>query len=372
MDQRFLVIGGGIGGLATAITLLMLGRDVELIEREADWSALGAGLTFNGATARAFRTIGVFDEIAAVGFCHGTSRVCDKHGQVIVESSTEEVYGPGIPPMGGILRPVLHEILKRRALDLGLRHKTGVMPTALDMYPDRSIVGFSDGTSGTYELVVGADGLRSWTRDQIFPEAEGPRFTGQGSWRAVSLRPAEVTTSELYFGTEFKAGINPVSQEEMYLFLLDAAPGNPWIDPSDWLSVLKDKLQDFGGHVATLREQLDNQSRIVYRPLETVLLPDPWYKNRVLLVGDAVHGTTPHVGYGAGLAVEDAVVLGELLADNDDIDNVLIAFMKRRYQRCFEVVTGSIGLGELEMRHAPVPEQRALSRYLFDLIKQPA
>jgi 2-polyprenyl-6-methoxyphenol hydroxylase-like FAD-dependent oxidoreductase len=369
---NILIVGGGIGGLATAITLLNLGYEVDLVERQTEWTALGAGLTFNGATARAFRAIGVLEQVLAHGYSHGTSRVCDKDGNVIVESSTKEVYGAGIPPMGGILRPVLHEITQRRALSMGLRARTGTTALSLHLRPDRTEAFFSDGTIGSYDLVIGADGLRSQTRQQIFPEAPGPQFTGQGSWRAVGLRPESVTTSELYFGTEYKAGINPVSREEMYLFLLDAAPGNPWIDPAEWPAVLRGKLAGFGGHIATMRDTLDENSRIVYRPLETMVMSTPWYRGRVLLIGDAAHATTPHVGYGAGLAVEDAVVLGELLGADSDIDEMLPAFMKRRYQRCIDIVNGSVRLGQLELDQAPVPEQRALSRELFDLIKEPA
>jgi 2-polyprenyl-6-methoxyphenol hydroxylase-like FAD-dependent oxidoreductase len=373
MDQHsILIIGGGIGGLATTIALLNLGYKVELIEREIEWTALGAGLTFNGATARAFRTIGVLDEVLSAGFSHGTSSICDKDGRVMVESSNEEVYGPGIPPMGGILRPVLHDIMKHRALSLGLNVRTGVTAQSLELNENRTDVIFSDGSVGRYDLVIGADGLRSQTRQQIFPDAPRPTFTGQGSWRAVGPRPSEVKTSALYFGTEFKAGINPVSQEEMYLFLLVAEPNNPWIDPADWPRTLRAKLAGFGGHIAALRETLGPDSRIVYRPLETLVLPGPWFRQRVLLIGDAAHATTPHVGYGAGLAVEDAIVLAELLGEGLPLDAALRAFMQRRYQRCAKIVSGSVKLGQLEIDQAPVAQQRALSRELFSLIQEPA
>jgi 2-polyprenyl-6-methoxyphenol hydroxylase-like FAD-dependent oxidoreductase len=373
MDQHtILIIGGGIGGLATAIALLDLGYEVELIEREIEWTALGAGLTFNGATARAFRKIGVLADVLGAGFSHGTSRICDKDGRVMVESSNEEIYGPGIPPMGGILRPVLHDIMKRRALSLGLKSRTGIIVDSLDLSEYWTDVVFSDGSKGRYDLVVGADGLRSQTRQQIFPDAPRPTFTGQGSWRAVGPRPADVTTSALYFGTQFKAGINPVSQEEMYLFLLVAERDNPWIDPAEWLPTLRAKLTGFGGHIATLRDTLGADSRIVYRPLETLVLPDPWFRRRVLLIGDASHATTPHVGYGAGLAVEDAIVLAELLGEGIPMDAALSAFMGRRYQRCVKIVSGSVKLGQLEIDQAPLAQQRALSRELFSLVQEPA
>jgi 2-polyprenyl-6-methoxyphenol hydroxylase-like FAD-dependent oxidoreductase len=158
----------------------------------------------------------------------------------------------------------------------------------------------------------------------------------------------------------------------MYLFLLAAEPDNPWIDPANWLETLREKLSGFGGHIAVLRDNLGPDSRIVYRPLETILLPSPWFRNRVLLIGDAAHATTPHVGYGAGLAVEDAIVLADVLQGEAPMDDALNAFMMRRHPRCAQIVNGSVKLGQLEIDQAPVAQQRALSRELFEFIQEPA
>lgn len=369
-SKKVLVVGGGIGGLSAAIALAGIGYEILLIERNSEWTALGAGLTFNGATARAFRALGVLERVVDAGCVHGTSQICDKFGRVLVGSNEDEVYGRGVPVAGGILRPVLNRILQEAAIDAGVATRTGVTVQQWTEQPDGVAAHFSDGAQERFDFAVAADGLMSKTRQQLMPDAPHPLFTGQGCWRAIAPRPSEVTTSAIYFGTRHKAGINPVSDDEMYLFLLTAEPQNPWYAEDQWLGLLRGHLGEFGGHIGVIRDNLGPNSRINYRPLETALLPPPWHRGHVLLIGDSVHATTPHVGYGAGLAAEDGVVLAELLRAGEP--NVFERFAGRRYERCAAVVNGSIGLGRLEMAEAPIAEHRALSKRIYDLIKEPA
>jgi 2-polyprenyl-6-methoxyphenol hydroxylase-like FAD-dependent oxidoreductase len=102
-----------------------------------------------------------------------------------------------------------------------------------------------------------------------------------------------------------------------------------------------------------------------------LLLPAPWYRGRVLLIGDAAHATTPHAAYGCGLAVEDAVVLAEELARESALDSALDRFMRHRFERCRAVVEASARLGELEMAHAPFSEHQAVMSTLAQAIAQP-
>lgn len=367
-----LVIGGGLGGLSAATALARAGCRVRLIERNADWSALGAGLTFNGATARAFNAIGVLGDIVAAGAVHGMSDVCDRDGSLLVEGTTEPVFGPDVPVMGGILRPVAHGIMVNAARRAGVECVSALMVSEWIEHHDGATVRFNDGSTAHYDLVIGADGLMSSTRAQLFPDAPSPGFTGQGCWRAIAPRPRAITTSLLYLGGQHKVGLNPVSEDEMYLFLLETVPHNPWYEESDWPDLLREKLAEFGGHVAGVRAGLGPQSSINYRPLETLVMPRPWYRGHVLLIGDAAHATTPHVGFGAGLAIEDGVVLGELVREGLSASELVETFTERRFDRCRNVVEGSVALGELEMRHASVSDQRTLARSIYEMIQEPA
>lgn len=370
--ERVLVIGGGLGGLSAAIELAKAGCAVRLIERNRDWSALGAGLTFNGATARAFKAIGVLDQVVAAGAVHGMSDVCTADGTLITTGRTDAIFGPDVPVMGGILRPVLHQIMLDAARKAGVDCVPELAVARWIEHRNGAVVQFSDGTTRDYDLAIGADGLMSTTRNQLFADAPRPEFTGQGCWRAIAPRPASLRTSTLFLGGACKVGVNPVSKDQMYLFLLETVPDNPWYHESDWAELLRDRLAGFGGYVAAVRDGLGPDSGINYRPLETLVMPRPWYRGHVLLIGDAAHATTPHIGYGAGLAIEDGVVLGELARQGLAAGELAEAFTDRRFERCRNVVEGSVALGELEMRGAPIADQRALSGALYERIREPA
>ena len=253
----------------------------------------------------------------------------------------------------------------------GAAVRLGVSAATVEQTDDAVSVGFTDGASATYDLIVGADGVHSRLRAMLFPDAPKPVFTGQGCWRAVVPRPADIDCAHVYVGGPVKAGITPVSQDEMYLFLLQHVPDNPRMPEQRWPQLLAEQLRGFGGALGAIREQLDTSARINYRPLEKLLLPPPWHRGRAILIGDAAHATTPHLASGAGLAVEDALVLGEGLASDAALEDVLQRFTARRYERCRMVVENSVRLGELEMARAPAQEQAELQRASMLALTEP-
>ena len=372
-DRRAtLVIGGGIGGMACALALHRAGQPVEMIEIDPDWKALGAGLTLNGGALRAFADLGLLDAVKAAGFASvGPVRACDAEGNVLGEGPTDPIFGPDIPNMGGILRPKLHDLMRTAVVEAGISMRPGVTAELIEEAGDHVIVTTSDGEARAYRFVLGSDGLFSKTRAMVMPDSPKPRFTGQGCWRAVVPRPKDVTATWVYSAGSSKAGFNPISNDLMYVYLLESAHGNPWVPQEEWVSLLRARLARFGGHFRAIAADLDERALINYRPLEVILLPPPWHKGHVLLVGDAVHATTPHVGYGAGMAIEDAVVLGELIRTIDDVEALFEAFTARRYERCKAILEGSVAIGDLEQADAPFAEQRALSGRIGQVIRGP-
>lgn len=372
MGRSILVVGGGIGGMAAALALHRAGQDVELIESDSQWNALGAGLTLNGGALRAFADLGMLEPVLEAGFASvGPVRACDADGNVLSQGASTPMFGEGIPNMGGILRPRLHGVMRRAIEAAGIKVRTGLSAESYAEAEDHIRVTTSDGASAEYRFVVAADGLFSRTRAALFPDLPGPAFTGQGCWRAVVSRPADVTATWVYSAQYAKAGFNPISQDLMYLYLLESAPGNPWIDAADWLPLLKERLSRFGGHFRAIVEELSEQSLINYRPLESILMPRPWHKGRVLIVGDAAHATTPHIGYGAGMAIEDAVVLGQMVGRYEDTAALFADFTQRRFERCRTILEGSVAIGQMEMDDAPFADQRALSASLGAAIREP-
>jgi 2-polyprenyl-6-methoxyphenol hydroxylase-like FAD-dependent oxidoreductase len=364
--HKVLIVGGGPGGMSLAICLRRGGIDVDLIDRDPEWRPIGAGLSLNGASLEAFGRIGVLERIGAQGHLHVGLELYDVEGRLLHRAE------PAPRPSGGaILRPVLHRILADEVRALGARARLGVTVAALRDDRSAVLVRTSDGEEQPYDLVVGADGLHSQIRVLAFPDAPTPRFTGQGCWRAIFARPPRLDCVQMYMDTHHKAGLNPVSGEEMYMFLLEHVPDNRRMPQERWPELLAERLTPFGGIWPQLRAGLGGHSHINYRPLEMLLLPAPWYRGRVILIGDAAHATTPHAAFGCGLAVEDAIVLAEELSRDASIESALSRFMARRFERCRAVVEGSAKLGELEMTHAGLDRHQAVTAEIGRAIAEP-
>jgi 2-polyprenyl-6-methoxyphenol hydroxylase-like FAD-dependent oxidoreductase len=353
---KVLVVGGGVGGMCAAICLARYGVDVELAEINQDWNMLGAGLTFNGATLRSFERVGVLDGIMAEG--------CTLPSDPNAASSFIGAMS------GGILRPVLHRLLEEAIVAAGVKTSTGVTWASIEQSSDAVDVVFIDGRRGRYDLVIGADGLSSTTRQKIFPDAPKPKFTGQGCWRAVFKRPAGYDGQ--VFGTLRTAGLRPVSADEMYLFLLQAVPDNRRMPPERWLELLSELMGQYTEEaLVAARRTLGPSSLINYRPLETLMLPPPWHVGRVVLIGDAVHATTPHMAYGAGLAVEDAIVLADELQEKRPVGETLDRFVARRFERSRIVVEGSVAIGQFQLNQASQEQFTRIMQGVAEVIRQP-
>lgn len=348
MIRSALVVGGGVGGMTAAIALKRVGVDVTMIDADPHWRVYGAGISVTGISLRAFDDLGILDQIRVRGHVGAGMRGKTVDGQTVMEPPLPDNPQP-IQQGGGIMRPVLHDILSStvRAEDVTVR--LGVKVATLAQDPSGVDVTFDDGSSGRYDLVVGADGIYSQIRGMIFPDAARPKFTGQGCWRVVARRPAEVDRTEMYFGGPVKLGINPVSADEMYMFILEHVPDNPFFPEDEWVPHVRALMAPFGGAVPAVRESITNPSQINYRPLEWLLLPKPWYNGRVVLIGDAAHATTPHMASGAGIAAEDGLVLARELQARDDVSSALHAFMERRFERARLVVENSVMIGDMEM-----------------------
>jgi naringenin degradation protein FdeE len=371
--EKVLIVGGGIGGMSCAISLRRAGIPVDLVEIDPAWKIYGAGITITGPTLRALHTLGVLDEMKQHGATWDGAYVFTQSGQLI-----EEMHFPPIaadlPNTGGIMRPELHRILSTRTLASGAHVRLGTTVETLAQVPGGVEVKLTNGHREHYSLVVGADGIYSKMRERVFPDAPRPKFTGQVIYRIVAERPAGFDRTHFYMGPDSKLGFNPVSRTHMYMFLLQRSPANPWIAIEDQPRRLYEAMAGWGGITPEVRQTVltTNAHTINYRPLEAVLLPNPWYRGRVVLIGDAAHATTPHLASGAGMAVEDGIVLAEEIARDGDIDAALPRFMQRRFERGKLVVENSLRLGELEMTHGSPVEHTRVMMAAVAALAQPA
>uniref|UniRef100_UPI002FC60C9E FAD-dependent oxidoreductase n=1 Tax=Hydrogenophaga sp. TaxID=1904254 RepID=UPI002FC60C9E len=321
--KKVLIVGGGFSGMSAAIELRKHGVQVDLVELDPDWRSYGAGISLGGATLRAFDRLGILQEFLRHGNAADGVELYLPDGQRLGELPTPRIAGPDVPGGGAIMRPVLARILAQATRDAGTQVRLGCTFSSITQDAEGVEVAFTDGQRGRYDLVIGADGLYSKVRAAIFPDAPVPAYSGQAVWRAVLPRPAEVKTAMMWVGGRCKPGVNPVSATEMYLFVTENRPLNERVDPQEFLPQLSGLLAEFSAPMLRrIRDSLDADS-IVFRPLEHLLVPRPWHTGRVVLIGDAVHATTPHMASGACIGIEDAIVLVEELMRAPSLDAAL-------------------------------------------------
>lgn len=143
------------------------------------------------------------------------------------------------------------------------------------------------------------------------------------------------------------------------------------MDENHLAQELRKRLEGFGGLIEQLREQITDNTQVVYKPLEAVFVDEQWFAGRILLIGDAAHATTPHLGQGAGMAIEDAIVLSEELTSGGTLAEQLDRFMARRFERCKYISERSLFAGEKEIQKDRDFDRIALVKQMLEVTAQP-
>jgi 2-polyprenyl-6-methoxyphenol hydroxylase-like FAD-dependent oxidoreductase len=342
-----LIVGGGIVGSATSVMLARAGFATTLVER-GRWEALGHGITMIGPALRALDHLDLLDASLAEGFGVTDLTITDVSGTPRNVIPLPRLLGDQRPGLLGMMRPTLHCIIADAARHEGVTAREGTWPTTIRENDDCVHVELSDGSSADYDLVVGADGYRSWVRDQLIVAME-PAHQSQGAFRAVLSRPEEVTGSWQAHGhPQVHPGFTPTGPESMYLFCVVPAGDSSRPPQEAPPELLREHLMPFGGLFAQVRDLIEDPAKLDYRPFETLLLQQAWNRGRIVVLGDAAHATTPHLAAGAAMGLEDVVVLGEELQAAGDIPDGLDSFYRRRFERCKYVVDTSIRISELQ------------------------
>jgi 2-polyprenyl-6-methoxyphenol hydroxylase-like FAD-dependent oxidoreductase len=364
-----LIIGGGIGGLTTAIALRRRGFSVEVIEKDPDWSVYGVGIIQQANVIRAMKALDILDDYIDAGYGFDFVDVFIPSGQKVAHIPTPKLV-EGYPSNVGIGRPALHKVLGERTIAAGANVRLGVTATDLKDEGDGVSVAFSDGTAVRFDLVIGADGVNSSVRQKLFPDAPGPEFTGQGVWRYNFPRDPSITDLTAYEGPT-GVGFCPLSEDMMYMYLTTREPGNPFYEKGILAQTMREKLQNVSPFIANLRDQITQNEAVVYRPLEWLFLDGAWHSGNICVIGDAAHATTPHLGQGAGMAIEDGIVLAEELAAADTPEQAFRAMHKRRFERCKYIVEHSKAIGDGQIGKGPLLDNALESREMHKIVAAP-
>ena len=335
-------------------------------------SALGSGITVQGNALRVLRQLGVWDEVSAAGYAFNTLGLRTPDGALLMEMEDVRSGGPDLPATVGMYRPTLARILTEAAAAAGAKLRYGTTVQSLSQDADGVDVIFSDGTSGRYDLVIGADGVRSQMRSLLGIELE-TKPTGMGIWRVFTSRPASVTRTDLYYrGACYIAGYCPTADDSLYAYLVEDVQDRSGLTPAQRLDVMRELASAYHGPWDDIRDRMTDPGTINYTRFESHLLPTPWNRGRVVLIGDAAHTCPPTIAQGAAMALEDAAVLADVLLAADGLDQAAFDdFTDRRYERVKTVVEESVRLGQwmLDGVEGNVP---ALMGKVMGLISQPA
>ena len=189
-------------------------------------------------------------------------------------------------------------------------------------------------------------------------------------WRYNFERTPDVDCLKSYDGP-VGVGLVPLSQSLMYMFVTTPEPGNPRHPREGLAAMMRSKLAGCAPPMVELGEQITDDAGVVYKPQECIFLEGDWHKGRIVLLGDAVHATTPHLGQGAGMAIEDAVVLAEELARSPDPETAFRAYRERRFERCRFIVTTSRALCDSQLGKGPRMEQAKATAEAFQVMARP-
>ncbi|MFE0518146.1 FAD-dependent monooxygenase [Streptomyces sp. NPDC058954] len=347
--HKVLVVGGGITGSVLSLALARRGADVDLVEISPQWFGVGHGITVQGNALKALRSVGVLDRVLARAVPFDLMRLRRADGSLITELPTPHTGGPDLPSTAGALRSDLQDALCDEVYARGVQVRLGLSVDRLDQSPGHVDVAFTDGTTGRYDLVVGADGINSAMRALIgLPQR--PRPVGMSIFRVVGERPAEMDCAEVYYGgPRFKAGYSPISADQCYAYLLDENLAASLIGPRAPLSLLRERGAGYGGTWGRVVDSLPEDTPVDYRWIEAVLVDEPWHRGRALVVGDAAHACPPLIAQGAAMCLEDAVLLAELVTGEGPLERALEHFMSRRLPRVRMVLRNSLQLAEWEI-----------------------
>lgn len=368
-DSRILVIGAGISGLTSAIALRRQNFLVDVIEKDPNWAVYGVGIIQQSNVIRAMASLGVIDDYLSAGFGFDHVEIHLPDGRLAAKIPTPRL-SEQYPSNVGIARPALHRVLGDRAIRAGANIRLGVTARTLTDDGAGVDVHFSDDTRQRYDLVIGADGLYSATRKRVFPEAPSPEKVGQSVWRHNFPRPADVTSLWSYEGP-LGLGLVPLSADLMYMFVATPEPAGMRYEGAGLAAAMRAKLVNQPERIAALANLIVDDEAVVYKPLECIFLEGPWHKGRIALIGDAVHATTPHLGQGAGMAIEDSIVLAEELARHSNPEAAFRAMHARRHERCKYIVEASRAISFSQTGKGARVDIARATQEMFRVVAQP-
>lgn len=328
-NLKIAIIGAGYGGAAAAKALSLLGADVTVYEQAPQMGEVGAGIGLRPATMHRFRQWGIFDAIAQVSSPSDYFEILTATGEPIMTDTWPE-FGEETQTYlihRGDFIDALLGVLPEGMVQLGHKLET------LEDKGETSVLTFANGETAEADLVIGADGIRSVVREQLFSD-KGPVFSGEHAYRVViSADDAHgmVTDDNLrmYMGRGTKVYLLPLRHRNQMSFDITALnPDSTWA-PKITKDDLVATVDGFDERIVNIARGLDMDT-VNIRAVYDIDPVDTWHTDSVVLMGDAAHSMLHHQGQGANSAIEDAGALADALTQADSVKEALALFQATR------------------------------------------
>jgi len=341
--MKVLIVGGGIGGFATAIALSRVGFDIELFEQAAEIRERGAGLTLWSNAMKILATWGLEDSIRERSTSLRQGLIRDQAGKVLANIPLEKLANEFQAPVVGIHRASLLHILAscipEELIHLGCR----IVDFA--EHDDCVEVITAEGRTFRGDILIAADGVHSFACDKLRPDSK--RYCGYIGWQGICERKflgmrADVSTWTWGLGGQF--GLVPVDQERVYWFGTANFASPPDFSAADNKREIIHRFRNWHDPIPALTEIL--QPEMILRiPIFDRPPSKKWGTQRMTLLGDSAHATTPTLGHGACLAIESAYILASALTQPGTPEIALNRYWKNRKARTDKIIQTSYRLG---------------------------
>ncbi len=331
--RRVMIAGGGVGGLSAGIALQRAGLQVKIFEQADKISPLGGSLSLFSNAIACLRKLGVADQMVAQGSVINSIQMRAKSsGKILANAPLNALHSELGEVSVCITRSVLQSILLREFGESNFNLDAKLY--AFEHAADGVRAFFTNGRVETADILIGADGLNSATRQQLFNDGP-PRYSGYGAWLCVADFPHKKIPSDVVsetWGRGERFGVVPSGRDKVAWFFIEnrAVPYPAGLNGGK--IELLDKLCSWPSLMQELVDASEDENIVRVSFFDRPVC-EKWGANRVLLLGDAIHPFVPNLGQGACQAIEDAVALGEAVTHNLDFADIQTAYECARLSR---------------------------------------